>query len=141
MPIIYSKMKIQLLIAFVIIIILIFAAAAYRYNKKMMNGYWEAPDRFCTSSGIQSAQMYITDDTAYLYITTPTETICNGVINISITPTPYGWKFHIKDGCETPFPKSLSMKFIPESGMIGLYEGQTLYLELYKDSKATAGVA
>ena len=143
------KTKVAIIIAFIIVIIFTYEFAQASAYRQILHGYWEAPLRFCTQAGLRSAQVYMQDDKMYVFMDTPTEVVCNGIVRVHISSklaspgqSTHEWSMRIHDDSDpSPFPSAFSARFDPKGGMLGFYDGDTLYMELYKDSKATSGVS
>lgn len=114
----------------------------------LLDGYWESSLGFCQRSGIQSAHLYIKDGQAYFLIDKGDAVILNKCVTFDTSCSVF------KNLCETddveyeymadqdidPIPQSGTLKINMRNGLMGLFKNDTLYMELYKNNKASSGV-
>ena len=133
-------------IALVLVVIVYFVAIeheAHAVHRKFIEGYWDASATFCERSGIESAQVYFRDDTVYLLLDEGDHIVLKKCVDVAFTPVWWGdcvsWRVKFAEEVD-PLPQECELRLDPERGMIGLFQDETLYLELFKNTKATAGV-
>lgn len=136
------------LIWVIIIIVLVNERSAHSWGMQILEGYWEAPVRFCESSSLKSAQVYLQNGKMYILMDSNQDGIVvNKTVDVEISPIWWSssgeqtleFSLNVMDDI-TPLPSTMTMRLNPAGGMLGMYKDDILYLELYKDSKATCQV-
>jgi hypothetical protein len=116
-------------------------------HQHFLEGYWDASQAFCERSGIESAQVYFRDGKAYVLIDEGERVILNKCVGVTMSACWWGgegegdsrWTIAFSEPVD-PLPQQGELRLDLRRGMIGLFEAETLYLELFKNSKASAGV-
>lgn len=139
-----------LIVAILIVIIIIINSEREKHNiwDELLDGYWEAPLSFCTKSGLKSAQIYFQNDTAYLLVEDYEKVLLNKCIGFSKSPC---WLYNLRDTealeydiefdeSIDPLPTRSKMRVSLKTGLLGLFVDDTLYLEMFKNNKATNGI-
>jgi hypothetical protein len=128
-----------ILILVVIVYYLASEHAAHGVYRKFIEGYWDASAAFCERSGIESAQAYFRDGKVYLLIAESDHIALNKCVDVSLSPTWWSDSWHVTFGEDVaPLPQECELRL--DGTMMGLFQDDTLYLELFKNSKASAGV-
>lgn len=136
-------------VVFALIVIIYFLtheATRHDTHHEFIDGYWEASTAFCSRSGVDSAQALFRDGRVYLLISDGQDMVLNKCVAVRLTPKWWAaegavstWMAHFAEDV-TPLPQSCEVRFDPKVGMLGFFEGETLYLELFKNTKASAGI-
>lgn len=114
----------------------------------LLDGYWEAPLTFCSKSDLKSAQIYFQDKTAYILVEDADKVLINKCIGFQKHPC---WTTNIRetesleyeiefDESIDPLPIKSRMRISLKNGLLGLFVDDTLYLELFKNNKASNGI-
>ena len=137
-----------------ILLCLVAAIAAHEIDRNSryrdsLGGFWEASHTFCKRAGISRASILIDEDrdSAYILIEDGDEMLVNRAVEFTISPVWTGNLFartHTYalnwDEPVDPLPQSCELRFDPAAGLIGLFEDGTLYLEAFRNARASAGV-
>ena len=153
----------QLVCGIIIIIMILIVGMVYYQqqkqvanNHRFLNGYWEAPAYFCKKAGIKNAQVWITCNPRpdsdseslvkkdvkriYFYMEDHQKILLNKCVDITIkhniTDPTNDFTISVSDDID-PLPKSMSARVDITSGMLGMYVGDTMYLELFKNNMVT----
>lgn len=136
----------------ILIIIIVFFLNSEREKHDMyddlLDGYWEAPMTFCAKSGLKSAQIYFRESTAYLLVEDEDKVLLNKCIGfdksrryVDNVRTTDAVEYDITfDESVDPLPKQSRMRVSLKSGLLGLFVDNTLFLEMFKNNKATSGI-
>lgn len=115
-------------------------------HRHFIDGYWDASQAFCERSGVESTQAYFREGKVYLLIDEGDRVVLNKCVDVSLSPVWWGgegaesrWTISFSEPVD-PLPQRCELRLDPKKGMIGLFDGETLYLELFKNSKASSGV-
>lgn len=113
----------------------------HEITREFLNGYWEASKTFCAKSGLEQAQIYLKADKAYLLLDEGDRIVLNKCVDISLSPDMFNdtWRLEFAEPVD-PLPQSCDLRVDMANGMLGVFCDDTLYLEAYKDNRATANV-
>ena len=146
-----EDMKTHLMVAICVTVIMIIAYTQYnsRYGDNsslyvFMNGYWKASQKYCMDSGIKSAALWINkeNNSMYMFMEKEDFIMINQVVPFQLSSasgslTSKEYKITFEEEV-SPIPKSCNMRVGLGDGMLSLYDGDTIYLTVYKDSMATS---
>ena len=111
-----------------------------------LDGYWESSLAFCQKSDIKNAQIYFHDTSAYIIIEGKQELIINKCVDFttrrclkSFIGDDDIYTIQFSEDVE-PLPQELELRVNVNCGLLGLFKDGTLYLELFKNNKATNGI-
>lgn len=132
------------IISMIVIIFLTREHREYQIHREFINGYWDASQAFCTRSDIKSAQVYFKNDRAYLLIDEGDSVILNKCVDTDISlglssSDSSNWTVSFSEDVD-PIPQIVEMRLDISRGMMGMFVDDILYLELFKDNKASVGV-
>lgn len=114
----------------------------------ILDGYWEAPVKFCNKAGIKSAQVYFNPKTNQIYFLMEGEDsiMLNKCVkfetqqNLSSMAKDYIEYTFKTDEEIDPLPQEMTLRVNPVAGFVGFHDKGTLHLELYKNNKASNGI-
>jgi hypothetical protein len=129
-----------------VIMVLQYHLTKYLGAREMLNGFWQAPYAFCKRSGLDSLQCYIADSSIYILAANPEGVAVNKCVgwDLSWQPTEtndavYCWAVEFADDVR-PFPQECQLRLDTEKQMMHFIQGETIYLEAFKNPAATAGI-
>ena len=125
------------------IVYLFFSRQTCLYDR-YIDGFWEASTKFCGDSGLKMAAAYFNPNEKTVYIIMEKEDgtlILNKIFVYKFSGSFFSPDDHVITFDEDMdlFPKKCNIKINLATGEIVLYDEDTIYLKLYKNSKATAG--
>ena len=113
----------------------------------ILDGYWEAPLGFCNKSDLKSAQAYFNGDSVYFLMEDADGILLNKCCGMRKRPawitnaTSGDIEFNVEfDDDIDPLPKRAVMRINLKNGLVGLFQKDTLLLEMFKNNKMTGGV-
>lgn len=140
--------KIIISVLIIILIVIVFRVGVIQTKWHSVTGFYEASDEFCIKSGLSTMYMYFTDNgEGFIYMLAQDGTIVMNTpftLNISTKYCKSMGESVTKKYSSTcdiyPLPQNGYILYNAKAGGLVWYHEDTVYAELYKNTKASNGV-